>query len=391
MLYRLRSPTLTKCCCGKPRRVHVHTSQQKRRLHTKPTESKSKGNNGGGEQQQKHKLKPKGSYTRILATFAVGIPLGWAAHIYLDDGKSTNVAKPGEFVRYALAMKEDISSTCSIFTLKPASNSAIDAEAVHDHRAITSVQFKQPQLQIARSYTVLPPVEGQGPQELRFLIRKERNGEVSGYLHRLTPGSEVELRGPSVDYVLPEHVQQVLFLAGGTGIAPATQLAGKVSGETNMHILWATRRGEDCEGGVSDTQSTKAASGWNFFGSWSPFVLPSPDADRTVSGVKQEPNAIVSQLAGLKKEHGQMKVDYYVDDERTFIRPADITAFTHAADDSSLDTGSSPSRLLFVSGPEGFVTHWAGPKLWVGGREVQGPLGGVLSKFDLRGWQIVKL
>ena len=40
---------------------------------------------------------------------------------------------------------------------------------------------------------------------------------------------------------------------------------------------------------------------------------------------------------------------------------------------------------------DGFIEYWAGRKLWVDGREVQGPLGGVLGKMDLKGWSVVKL
>lgn len=382
----LRPTTVAWRCLARLWSIRAHFSQSSRLLDTQSSETGSK-EDSSGEQQQR----PKGSYTRVLATFAVGIPLGWAARTYLGDGQSTNTATPADFVRYALARKEDVSSTCSIFTLKPASTASIDTQALYNRRALSSVQFKQPQLQIARSYTVLPPVQGQDPQELRFLIRKERNGEVSGYLHRLALGSEVELRGPSIDHVLPKHVQQVVFMAGGTGIAPAMQLADKLSGETDVHILWATRRREDCEGGVSDTRTTKASSGWDFFGWWSPFRLPTPDASKTVSGVKQEPNAIISQIDGLKEQHAKTTIDYYVDDENSFIGPADITALTRTTSVASGDETGPTRRLLFVSGPEGFVTHWAGRKQWAGGREIQGPLGGVLSTLDIRGWDVVKL
>ncbi|KAK5122866.1 hypothetical protein LTR85_003781 [Meristemomyces frigidus] len=382
-IYRLR-PILTRRCHIRPRRVYPLVPQRSRQLNTKPSEPESQGKNGGEQQR------PKGSYTRVFGTFAVGGVLGWAVHTYLDDGKVTNTGKPGDFVRYVLTEKVDISSTCSVFTLKPASRTTVDADALYDRRAITSVQVKQPQLQIARSYTVLPPVAGQDPQELRFLIRQERSGEVSGYLHRLALGAEVELRGPSVDYVLPERVQQVLFLAGGTGIVPAMQVADKLAGDIDMHILWATRKREDCEGGVSDTQLTKTASGWSFFGWWSPFGLSPSEAGSTVSVRKHEPNAVVSQIINLKEQDRRTKVDYYVDEEGTFMRPGDITALAQVSTESTAETDAQ-RRLLFVSGPEGFITYWAGPKQWAGGREVQGPLGGVLSTLDLRGWQVVKL
>jgi len=44
-----------------------------------------------------------------------------------------------------------------------------------------------------------------------------------------------------------------------------------------------------------------------------------------------------------------------------------------------------------VSGPDGFIEHWAGKKIWVGGHEAQGLLGGILSRLDLKDWNVWKL
>ena len=50
-------------------------------------------------------------------------------------------------------------------------------------------------------------------------------------------------------------------------------------------------------------------------------------------------------------------------------------------------------KLIMISGPDGFVRLWAGKKVWMGGKEVQGPLGGYFANFNLasRGWRIWKL
>ena len=58
-----------------------------------------------------------------------------------------------------------------------------------------------------------------------------------------------------------------------------------------------------------------------------------------------------------------------------------------------MDTDTKPDgkNVMFVSGPEGFVKAWAGPKEWQNGQEMQGPLGGRRSKLDLKDWEIVKL
>ncbi len=61
---------------------------------------------------------------------------------------------------------------------------------------------------------------------LRFLIRTVDGGEVSHYLARLGLGDTVELRGPHLGFDVPlrmGNAGQLVFLAGGTGIAPALQ------------------------------------------------------------------------------------------------------------------------------------------------------------------------
>ena len=81
-----------------------------------------------------------------------------------------------------------------------------------------------------------------------------------------------------------------------------------------------------------------------------------------------------------------LHVEYYVDEEKIFIKPADVA--------KRLGLGMPEgrgSKVILVSGPDGFIEHWAGKKLWVGGREVQGPVGGVLGQMDLTGWKVFKL
>ena len=337
---------------------------------------------------------PKRGSIRPITVFAICIPLGYAIKWAL---KKEDEAPPGTsvdgFIRYTLASKEDVSSTCSIFTLTPSTPSTVNTDDPALKRAITSVQFKQPELQIARSYTLLPPEPGQGPHELRFLIRKERNGEVSGYLHRLPFGSQVELRGLCAEYVLPENINSVLYLAGGTGIAPAMQVAKTLAGEASVYMLWASRKREDCVGGISDATATTSSRLWTSF--W----LPSPGDSRDDAAVTQEKSTIVSQLEVLKErsssdlsmhEQGRMWIEYYVDEEGTFMKPKAVAQLLRSINKATASKELT-TKLLVVSGPEGFINHWAGPKQWADGREVQGPLGGVLSTLDLRGWRIIKL
>ena len=83
-------------------------------------------------------------------------------------------------------------------------------------------------------------------------------------------------------------------------------------------------------------------------------------------------------------------VDYYVDEENKMIRTEDVQAALKTL--SSADGGSIlDKKIIFVSGPEGLINYWAGPKQWTNGTETQGPLRGQLSTLDLNGWEVVKL
>ncbi len=93
----------------------------------------------------------------------------------------------------------------------------------------------------------------------------------------------------------------------------------------------------------------------------------------------------------MKREHpSDLLVDYLVDETGTFIDARTVQRLLRS--DTTQPTASNAGKkVVFVSGPEGFVSYWAGPKQWMNGHEVQGPLGGVLSTLDTSGWTIVKL
>ena len=315
------------------------------------------------------------------------VPLGYAVKWAVTESEDWSSASPDGFVKYVVTAKEHVSSDCSIFSLKPKSSGTIVKTTDSSlERAIKSVQFKQPQLQIARHYTILPQTQGQDENEIRLLVRKERRGEVSGYIHRLPIGAEVELRGPCTEFAVPKGTNHVLFLAGGTGVAPAMQVAGILSNEDcHIHVLWASRRREDCAGGISDHSAVRKSRWWDLTQLWS------QTQPLTTGGTESpdEMGPIVRQLQELKTcspttMKPKLSVDYYVDEERKFVKSGALFQLVSSAPDGA-------KKLLIVSGPPGFVGHWAGPKQWVNGQEAQGPVGGVLAKLDLRDWTVVKL
>lgn len=311
-------------------------------------------------------------------SIGLGLVIGWQGYEIFKQRDP--------FAVYLLAAKESVSSTASIFHLEPKSKTH-DLELYKDawRKGIWNVHFKQPQLQIVRAYTPLPPIDestGQEKGELRFLIRRDPHGEVSTYLHKLSLGAEIELRGPNLEYELTPEVRQIVFFAGGTGIAPALQIAhalfeGNKTEEARrdkkLHILWANRVREDCLGGVSDPPPDTA-------------LPPKPTWSGLFSGTKSQPKrsppssqekgVIVKELEALKQKYpGQVTVEYYVNAEDTWIDEDAVFRALARFDDKIFSTSSAmpqEQRQILISGPPGFISYLAGPKEWRNGREEQG-------------------
>ena len=309
-----------------------------------------------------------------LITLSILAYIGYRVYTWQTDPHRSRILIPKSFTPFILDLREKVSSTSSILNLRSVpkgQNTDFVDEAWKT--GVWSVQVMQPELQIARSYTPLPPAEDAEPEQLRLLVRKEPEGEVSSFLHRITRGTLVHCRGPQIEYELPQDVDEVLFLAGGTGIAPALQIAhtlynhraSSLESAPNMHILWANRRRED---------------------TFSVLDPESPD---------QIQNPFVQELESLKtKRGGIFKIDYFVDDDSSYITESllreKMMGPEHVPNRSESDP-STTKKLVFVSGPEGFITFYAGPKFMKEGREIQGPLGGLLRKIEPLGWEVWKL
>ncbi len=372
---------------------------------------------------------------KIIAALAVGmlLPTVWkgfkGSKKKEGSGESLN---PVTFTPYTLVSKEPVSSSSAIFTLRldrPSSELSadqlfLDQQRSWPERAIWSVQIKQPQLQIGRSYTPLPPpprsslssaghatLDDHGNvTEISLLVRREQQGEVSNYIHGLPLGSSIELRGPHIEYVIPEDVDKIVFLAGGTGIAPAIQAAhclltdqGKDNraSKPQIQILWANRRREDCVDGTNSNVDIvrKGARGdsWSLqttLGSifWRdsrsvPKTLPSGSAHPSTTNETVVPSPTATQEPGFTKsivDHleslrnlfpGRVTIDYFIDEENTFITrdvlshylSRDRVPYTSSREmvstsNSKHETQEGKKGLILISGPDGFVSTYAGPK-----------------------------
>jgi ferredoxin-NADP reductase len=186
----------------------------------------------------------------------------------------------------------------------------------------------------------------------------------------------IDIRGPHPEIDLPVDTTDIVFLAGGTGIAPAMQVAYTLlekrtdTQRPKICIIWANRKRIDCVGGVSS--SVAKTSG-----------------ERKVADRSAE--TVVRELQLMQRRHPEhLFVEYIVDEEGTFVDQKMISTFTGKAAEDRPESGAG-SKLLFVSGPEGFVNLLAGPKRWEDGKEKQGELGGVIGKMGLKGWQVWKM
>ncbi|RFU26693.1 hypothetical protein B7463_g9640, partial [Scytalidium lignicola] len=337
------------------------------------------------------KVSPRRIGRILLLGSLIGVGAISYNSIQSDPPREHAIFEKPRFTGFDVVDKEHTSSTAILITARPSNPNSSNTPPSFDpykkswEQGTWSVEFKQPQLQIARSYTPLPPVNDTESGDLRFYIRKEHKGEMSNYLYNLPVGARIEIRGPYPEIDLPQGVTDVVYLAGGTGIAPAFQVIHtlfEVQGRSdegsmpNIRIIWANRRREDCVGAPKPAKR-----------SWGTF-LNKPNA------IEQHAGTLVKELEDLRKKYGDhISVEYLVDEECSFLDEKKVLQLTQL---SSRDRSESQQlvggkKLLFVSGPEGFVRYFAGPKAWEGGREVQGELGGVIGQLKLGDWQVCKL
>lgn len=87
-----------------------------------------------------------------------------------------------------------------------------------------------------------------GEQRLGFLIKKIPDGVMSGWLADAKPGDRLNLTGPLGSFYLREVRRPLLFLAGGTGLAPfLSMLEGlaRAGSEQAIHMIYGVTRDLD--------------------------------------------------------------------------------------------------------------------------------------------------
>jgi benzoate/toluate 1,2-dioxygenase reductase subunit len=117
-----------------------------------------------------------------------------------------------------------------------------------------------------RSYSFSSPP---GAEPLSFLVRNLPTGVMSTYLReKAVPGTPVEFIGPAGSFYLREIKRPLLFLAGGTGLAPFLSMLGKIA-ETGsaypIHLGYGVTNDVDLVGVERLEEFANKIPGFTFF------------------------------------------------------------------------------------------------------------------------------
>ena len=95
-----------------------------------------------------------------------------------------------------------------------------------------------------RQYSI---ASGEADAPLQILYRVIPDGVMSPRLAAMQPGDAVEFTGPIGSFLIRDFLAPIVFIATGTGIAPAVSFARSFP-ELNLTILHGVRRTEDLFG-----------------------------------------------------------------------------------------------------------------------------------------------
>lgn len=137
-----------------------------------------------------------------------------------------------------LAAVERLSDTAIAFTL--------EASSAMPFMPGQYVNVTVPGTDRARSYSFS---SAPGETALSFLVRDIPQGVMSSFLRdRATPGMPVMVAGPAGGFYLREIVRPVLFLAGGTGLAPFLSMLAKIAATgcaQPVHLIYGVTNDAD--------------------------------------------------------------------------------------------------------------------------------------------------
>ncbi len=157
---------------------------------------------------------------------------------------SSEVCKTaGQNFKARLNAVERLSPTSIAFSLSLEGNDGLS------HLAGQYVNVLVPGTDQRRSYSFSSTP---GAAELSFLIRDIPRGVMSTFLREnARPGTQMEFIGPSGSFYLREIKRPLLFLAGGTGLAPFLSMLGRIAATGSahpVHLVYGVTNDEDLVG-----------------------------------------------------------------------------------------------------------------------------------------------
>ncbi|EJU05130.1 hypothetical protein DACRYDRAFT_76203 [Dacryopinax primogenitus] len=248
---------------------------------------------------------------------------------------------------------------------------------------------RSPVLQIEREFTPLRGLEGKG-DEVELWVKRE--GEVARYLAGRKVGDEIGVRGwsPGVQWE-DQHWDEVIMISGGTGIIPFYQLMDHLflnprsptppgSGKTKFTLLHAAPVPEELPPA-------------SMLGPLGELQRSQPDKFRLRLFVDSAPSGAREHLVGgaaLPLTVRRIQ-PYDIWLALGLSPPTQQTFFSRFRFRSvSPPAAKDPSRkvLFLVSGPEGMVQAFAGPRA----RDLtEGQVGGVLGGMGYGRGEVRKL
>ena len=146
------------------------------------------------------------------------------------------------YVDYELRGRRAVTKSTSIIELEG------PVEHLKSAPPILAVSVRNPSSNIQRPYTVLDITD----DSIKLLIKRYDSGEISPYLNEKAIRSKVSIRlVPSTIEDPGSRCNNIVFIAGGTGISAAFQLCTYLNRVMDLaerpivHILYASRRRED--------------------------------------------------------------------------------------------------------------------------------------------------
>lgn len=87
-----------------------------------------------------------------------------------------------------------------------------------------------------------------GESKIRFLIKRISGGAMSTWLESAQPGASLNLTGPLGSFYLRDVARPLLFLAGGTGLAPflsMLEVLARAGSQQKVHLVYGVTRDLD--------------------------------------------------------------------------------------------------------------------------------------------------